>query len=112
MTDEEMNEKLIGYPVQNPLDIIDEAIYVVEFDEWKVNVFGERCGQSWEISVVRDSNKFGQKSWGWFDENKLLVSHNHHSVAGWAICGFVWDRQIEIATELCRRLNNGEDVRE
>jgi len=30
-----------------------------ELDAWKVQVFGERCSRSWEISVVRESNKQG-----------------------------------------------------
>ena len=44
--------------------------------EWKAQVFGDIEGKSWEISVVRVDNLHGQKSWGWFDETKLLVSHN------------------------------------
>ena len=81
----------------------------IELEQWKVNVHGERCGSSWEISVVRETNKHGQKSYGWFDENKLLVSHNG-GPCHWPICGFVWDQHMATAHELCRRLNSGESV--
>lgn len=74
---------------------------------WKVQVKGERCGDSWEISVVRENNKHGQRSWGWFDEHKLLVSHNG-GPCHWPLLPFVWDQQIAVANELCRQLNAGE----
>lgn len=77
--------------------------------EWTVQVFGERCSRAWEISVVRQSNEIGQRSWGWFDDDKLLVSHNG-GPCHWPINGFVWDQQIAIAKELCRRLNAGEKI--
>ena len=44
---------------------------------WIVNVHGE-CGKSFEISVVRSDYKHGQRSYGWFDENKLLISQSFH----------------------------------
>lgn len=75
--------------------------------KWSVYVFGERCSSSWEISVVREDNAHGKQSWGWFDERKLLVSHNG-GPCHWPLCGFVWDEQVRIANELCRRLNAGE----
>jgi len=74
---------------------------------WKVQVKGERCSERWEISVVRVSNEHGQTSWGWFDENKHLVSHNG-GPCQWPICQFVWERQIKIARDLCDLLNAEE----
>lgn len=76
---------------------------------WKVQVFGKRCSSAWEISVVRSDNEHGQKSWGWFNNRKLLVSHNG-GPCSWPVVGFVFDQQIKIANELCRRLNNGEPI--
>ena len=87
----------------------EDARAAFELDAWKVQVFGERCSRAWEMSVVRESNKHGQRSWGWFGEGKLLVSHNG-GPCDWPICGFVWDQQLAIANELCQRLNAGEDV--
>jgi len=74
--------------------------------KWEVQVKGKRCSRSWEISVIRIDNKHGHDSWGWFDKTKLLVSHNG-GPCNWPICGFVWDQQIRIATELCAFLNAG-----
>lgn len=71
---------------------------------WKVQVFGEKCSKSWEISVVRSDNTHGQKSWGWFDERKLLISHNG-GPCQWPIVEFVWDKHIHTANELCDKLN-------
>lgn len=77
--------------------------------QWRVQVFGERCGKDWEISVVRVDNEHGQRSWGWIGPEKLLVSHGGRPCA-WPVCGYVWDMQLRIAEELCRRLNKGEDI--
>lgn len=78
-------------------------------EKWKVKIKGERCSDSWEISVVHIDNEHGQISWGWFDDMKYLVSHNG-GLCHWPICGFVFDEQVRIANELCRRLNSGEDI--
>jgi len=75
--------------------------------KWKVQKKGRKCSGSWEISVVRRDNQLGQDSWGWIGDNKLLVSHNG-GPCHWPIIPFVWDRQMEIAHELCAKLNSGE----
>lgn len=78
-------------------------------NEWKVQIKGERCSGSWEISVVHIDNIHGQRSWGWINNKKLLVSHNG-SPCDWPICGFVWDQQVLLAEKLCAKLNSGEDI--
>lgn len=75
--------------------------------KWKVQVKGEKCSKSWEISVVREDNDHGQRSRGWFDNTKLLVSHNG-GPCSWPVVEFVWDEQIRIAQELCDKLNGGD----
>lgn len=77
--------------------------------EWVVNVFGARGSPAWEISVVRKSNSHGLGSWGWFGPDKLRISdnggpHKH------PLPGLVWDRQIELADQICARLNAGLGV--
>lgn len=42
--------------------------------KWIAQVFGDPSSESFEISVVREDNEHGRKSWGWFDERKLLIS--------------------------------------
>lgn len=79
--------------------------------QWLVQVFGEKCSHSWEISVVRCDNIHGQRSWGWFGEDKLLVSHNG-GPSHTPLCEFVWDRQMQIAYDLCAELNRRAPTRE
>lgn len=74
--------------------------------EWLVDIKGDRHG-SWEISVIRKGNLHGFASYGWFDENKLLISHNG-GPCHWPIEQFVWDKQIEIANEFCKIMNDKE----
>ena len=78
-------------------------------NKWKVQVFGEKHSESWEISVIHVDNDHGQRSWGWFDSNKFLISHNG-GPCQWAIPGFVFDQQLIIAEEVARRLNCGESI--
>ena len=76
--------------------------------KWEVQIFGEKCSKAWEISVIRSDYSHGHASWGWFNERKLLVSHNG-GPCSWPIVEFVWDEQIKIANALCNKLNN-EDL--
>ena len=43
---------------------------------WDANVKGAAGEPAFEISVVRSDNAHGKLSYGWFDERKLLISHN------------------------------------
>jgi hypothetical protein len=72
--------------------------------KWIVDVKG-RQGASFEISVVLDSNKFGIESWGWFDENKLLISSS--GAGNWGLTKHVWDKMMLLAHEVARELNMG-----
>ena len=74
---------------------------------WIVNIKGAAESTAWETSVVRSSNNHGMRSYGWFDDNKLLVSHNG-GPCSWPICKIVWDRQVQIAEDLCCELNAKE----
>lgn len=73
---------------------------------WVVSVFGKQGDRSWEISVVRADNAHGQKSYGWFDDSKLLVGHDG-GPCHVPICDFVWNRHMETANALCAHLNAG-----
>jgi len=81
----------------------------VEENKWIASVKGQCNSGSWEISVLRADNEHGQRSYGWFDENKLLISHNG-GPCHWPICGFVFEQQVIIANEVARRLNAGESI--
>jgi len=76
-------------------------------DNWKTQVKGIKCSDGFEISIVRESNKLGQESWGWFDDNKLLICHNGGPCHD-ALTEKVWDKMIILANEVCEELNNEE----
>lgn len=86
-----------------------DKLEILEGTGWKVQVKGERCSDSWEISVVRVDDHHGQRSWGWFSGTKLLISCDG-GPCHWPIHGYIWDQQIKIAEEVARRLNAGESI--
>ena len=79
----------------------------IEMDLWEVQVFGEAGSSSFEISLVRRSNTHGKRSYGWFDEKKLLITHNG-GPCSWPLIPLVWNKQIQIANELAATMNNNE----
>lgn len=74
--------------------------------QWLVQVFGRRGDSSFEISIVRENNHHGRKSWGWFDANKLLVCHSGTSRV--MLTESIWNWQIAIANEVCDKMNAEE----
>ena len=74
---------------------------------WAVNVFGEAGRESFEIAVVRDDNEHGKLSYGWFSENKLLITHNG-GPCRWPLTQRIWDKQMSLAEEVALELNNEE----
>lgn len=77
--------------------------------EWLVQVFGSAESGSWEISVVRSDNEHGHKSWGWFDDRKILISHDG-GPGRWPYAKAVWNAQIRTAHEIRDMLNAGQDI--
>lgn len=73
--------------------------------KWVVEVKGDHK-TGWEISVVRKDNAHGALSWGWFDERKILISHNG-GPCRWPIPKCVFDANVEIAEQICAALNDG-----
>lgn len=72
--------------------------------QWNVNVKGAAGEESFEISVVRSDNEHGKISYGWFDERKLLISHNG-GPCHWPLTQFVWDRLVAVAEETAAHMN-------
>lgn len=71
---------------------------------WLVNVFGGPGESSFEISVAREDNRHGRESYGWFDERKLLVSHNG-GPCRWPVTPQVWKRLLDAAKDVAADLN-------
>ena len=72
--------------------------------KWIVDVKGAAGKRSFEISVLRDDNQLGKQSYGWFDKNKLLITHNG-GPCEWPLTQKVWDKQIALAKEVANELN-------
>lgn len=72
--------------------------------KWIVQLFGDIYSTAWELSVVKEDNKHGRKSWGWFDESKLLISHNG-GPCKWPLAKGLGSKFIAIAEELAEELN-------
>ena len=73
---------------------------------WKVQVLGDPNSNRWEISAVKDdTEKDLFKTWGWFDKNKLLVSHSG-GPCSWPLADGLGDKMLEIAEELVKKLNS------
>lgn len=75
--------------------------------KWIVDVKGAACEEGFEISVLRDDNTHGKRSYGWFDRNKLLISHNG-GPCRWPLTQKVWDKMVALAHEVADELNAEE----
>ena len=71
---------------------------------WKPQVKGDVNGKQWEISVVRSDNEHGQKSWGWFDDRKILISHNGGPCT-WPLALGLGDMLVKVAELYSSKLN-------
>ncbi len=61
-------------------------------------------GGTFEISVVRENNEHGIKSYGWFDDNKLLISHNG-GPCPWSVTSRIWIGLMALASTVAKELN-------
>lgn len=77
---------------------------------WHVQVKGGPMEPGFEISVIRDDYAHGHASWGWFDENKILISHNG-GPCRWPLIPLVWDKMLRLAREVADELNACEGRR-
>ena len=75
--------------------------------KWETQSKGDPNGNSWEISVIRSDYEHGHQSWGWFDKNKLLISHNG-GPCSWPLAPGLGPLMEELAKRYCDMLNNGE----
>lgn len=75
--------------------------------QWSVQVHGEPDGEQWEISVIRDDCDSAQRAWGWFDEKKLLISHNG-SHCRWPLAHGLGVVMVNVATQYAKYLNSGD----
>lgn len=77
---------------------------------WVVDTKGGPNEEAFEIAVVRSDNEHGIRSYGWFDENKLLISHNG-GPCRWPVTQMVWDELIGVAERVAAKLNAEKERR-
>lgn len=75
--------------------------------KWVVDVKGSAWAKSFEITVLRDDNEHGKRSYGWIDDDKLLITHNG-GPCQWPLTQIVWDKAVKLAHEVADELNAAE----
>lgn len=78
--------------------------------KWIAQIKGDPNGTAWEISVVREDNEHGRLSWGWFDENKILISDS--GSGQWPLGKGLGPLMVEIAYRYAAYLNRPEGIGE
>ena len=71
---------------------------------WIVHTKGGPNKSSFEISVIRADNEHGFRSYGWFDQNKLLICHNG-GPCSWPVTSRIWEGLVKLATTVADELN-------
>ena len=72
--------------------------------KWVVEIKGQAGAEGFEIAVLRDDNTHGKRSYGWFGDDKLLITHNG-GPCRWPLTQKVWDKQVAVAHEVAAELN-------
>lgn len=75
-------------------------------NKWVVDVKGS-AGETFEISVLRNNNEHGKRSYGWIDEDKLLISKS--GSANWSVTPLVFEKLKRVAGEVAKELNMAEN---
>ncbi len=74
---------------------------------WEAHTKGGPNRDSFEICVIRKDFEHGHLSYGWFGDEKLLVSHNG-GPCRWGVSQLIWDRLLGVAEEVADKLNSKE----
>jgi hypothetical protein len=73
--------------------------------KWQVQIHGEAESSHFEISIVNtQAIDRAQRHYGWFNHNKLLITHNG-GPCHWPLTKLVWDKQVKLAQEVADHLN-------
>lgn len=72
--------------------------------KWVVDVKGEANQKIFEISVLRDNNILGKDSYGWFSEDKILITYSG-GPCHWPLTKQVWEKCVKVAHEVAEELN-------
>jgi hypothetical protein len=75
--------------------------------QWKVVVKGGPNRRGWEISVVKLTNTHGQRSYGWFGDEKIMIGSSGGPCDD-MVSEFVWNKLVGLAEEVSDRMNWGQ----
>lgn len=84
-------------------------VFNIDINQWEVHIKGKKCNEDFEITVIRKNNKHGHLSYGWFDDDKLLISHNGTS-DDCPLTEKIWNKMIKLADEVAEELNLEEST--
>lgn len=73
-------------------------------DPWVVEIKGSHNSGSYEISVLRDSNTHGKRSYGWYGPDKIHISDSGGPCSH-KVLPQVWDRLVRCAHDVAADLN-------
>lgn len=76
--------------------------------KWVAHTKGGYTTDGFEICVIRDNNKHGKESYGWFGKDKILVSDSGGPCHGRIRHKFLWDGLVKLAHEMADILNKEE----
>ncbi len=76
---------------------------------WIVHTKGGPGLESFEIAVLREDNEHGIRSYGWFGDRKILISHSG-GPGHWPLIDFVWKELLGVAERTAAHLNEGEKL--
>lgn len=76
---------------------------------WIVHTKGAANQPAFEISVLRENNRHGIASYGWFGSDKLLISHNG-GPCHWPVTQQVWNELLGVAERVAASLNAANGV--
>ena len=71
--------------------------------KWIVCIKGDSGLAPFEIAVVKETYLLGRNSYGWFGENKILISHSAYVCK--EIPLHVWEKLINLARKIATELN-------
>lgn len=78
----------------------------MKLPKWKVQIHGEPEKAPFEISVLNtEAEDRCLKGYGWFSEDKLLISHSG-GPCPWGVTKMVWDELVIVADLIAKQLNS------
>ena len=76
----------------------------MNIDAWLVHTKGTSDKKFWEICVIKESNRHGIESYGWFNEKKILISSSG-GPCNYTVSEFIWNKLVQVAQEVADELN-------